>query len=192
MKRRIKIIVGLIIGMVLLVILLVIGGWYYFMGIPKKSNKIEEYGNWPFGITKGHMEIFPQTLSDPDQAEYQLYYRDGIFGPSGFVYLKCSYHEADYQKEEERLKTLQYQTDDGDKNAILYDTENFRYPAYVAMHTSAICEYALVLEEEHSVVYIRMHCTGPEAKLIEKEYWPVDGILTVEPQDYYNMYDYGL
>jgi len=164
---------------------IIIGAWFYFMGIPNKTNDIENYGKWEL-IQDNNLLIFPENI-EKKALNYNSYYRDGIFGTSYIVYLECGYDEKTYEMEKNRLQELIINVQE-DMN-LLYSEEGYNYPAYIAMNVPGDYEYALLVEEEQKIVYVAARKVGEEKvdDIVPEIYWPISGWENID-QLYYDGY----
>ena len=109
---------------------------------------LSEYGNWYGLFAHSNLLVFPESI--PQQAadpEYRFYNNDSVFGPSGTVFLKCTYDDAAYQNEIRRLEQIK---------GIRKDTEHFSTTAYIALmqrYESEEAEYALTFDD-NTIVYL--------------------------------------
>lgn len=129
--------------------------------------------------------IFPECIPD-SVTDIDFYCLDHtmLFGSSGEFLLQCTYEEAEYQAEIERLQNIykQYGTV---KRPILYDETNFHYPAYVAIdgHLGNY-EYAL-LSGEKEITYVYVWGMNGENRHIKPEYLPLE---SENGKDNYSIY----
>ncbi len=119
---------------------------------------------------------FPETI--PDSAtDIDFYCLDHtmLFGSSGEFFLQCNYDAADYQAEVTRLQNI-YKQYGSVKRPILYNDDNFNYPAYVAIDGSwGHYEYAL-LSGEHQITYVYTWGIYGKSKYIQAEYLPLESV----------------
>ncbi|MCH5255612.1 MAG: hypothetical protein J1F41_11855, partial [Lachnospiraceae bacterium] len=91
------------------------------------------------------LSIFPETVDLIKLIDYYYRYEDTFLDPTAEIYMERYYEEEAYQAEIERLQGIQAEHD-GKVQTIIYDTENFSYPAYVTINGNNHCyEYALLL-----------------------------------------------
>jgi hypothetical protein len=122
-----------------------------------------------YGIYEGHIEtedaltkqftqllIFPEELSD-EWTVNDFYYscsNKGLLDNSYQLLLDYQLPPEDFKAELERLQNLSV-TFEGQTRQVAYDTESFRYPAYVtAYEKSGNCEFALIDEENHRIIAV--------------------------------------
>lgn len=151
---------GLLIGIVVTV-LMVAGYIMYFLYDINQTNKaaahteqIEDYGTWEnyYGISE--LAIFPAAeMCDGNRMDYYYDCSGSKLYQNCQIYLECQYSKQDYEKEKERLLSIDNQ-ETGMK--VRYDNTEFRYPAVYAMlyDMNGCYEYALFFEEECRIVYI--------------------------------------
>lgn len=142
MKKILKII-GIAIGVGSILILSgVVFSFLLFHG----EQNINNYGKFENYLGYSELAIFPKDVETENIQSYFYLNRDMPLDPMCEIYLKCTYNLEEYEKEVERLSKIPN---------IKFDEENFNYDAYVTMYNFSSCyEYALILEEEKSIVYI--------------------------------------
>ncbi len=120
--------------------------------------------------------IFPESI--PNSArdiDYYCSYEIFIAGRAVCeVYLQCTYDEADYQAEIQRLEST-YKQYGATIKKLQYDEVGFAYPAYVAVdgHVGDY-EYAL-LSGENQITYIFIACISKEnMEKVTQEILPYD------------------
>lgn len=116
------------------------------------------------GVYAGSPAIW-STINDGRFLYFYYKYKDAFLDPVCQIYLKCEYDLPTYKNETERLSQIreEYQ---GRIQKINYNTKDFRYPAYVTIFENDGCyEYALLDEENYSIIYIFLQWT--EEKNIE-------------------------
>ena len=161
------------------------------MNQKKVITDIEEYG---FNGFKGYsnLDVFPDNIPDDGtDAQYYYEYKDGIFDPYYQIYLKCTYVTPKYFDEVRRLKRIKedYQ---GTIQKIRYNTEDFEYPAYVAIYGYDGCyEYALLDEDNQTIMYIFTQWAKSDDIKFEKAYLPHDFMLDTEHTFSIYMFDLG-
>lgn len=107
---------------------------------------VENYGKFENYLGYSELVIFPKDITTDNIQSYFYFNRDMPLDPICEIYLKCTYNLEEYDFEVERLKSIPN---------IKFDEENFNYDAYVSMFNFSSCyEYALLLEDEQSIVYI--------------------------------------
>lgn len=109
------------------------------------STDISEYLQYEGFRCFSSLLIFPETIEETEVIDYVYRYMDYLFAPTAEVYFECRYEEAAYKAEIARLQGIQTEYK-GRVQTIIYDTENFAYPAYVTINGNDHCyEYALLL-----------------------------------------------
>lgn len=138
------------------------------------SKDIATYGQWDLSEKYTKLLIFPQQV--PESAEeptYVYHYQDGYNRPMCQIYLHCELNQADYDSEVQRLSQLSYTTENGQSNQIVFNDQDYLYPAYVAIEGYDFCyEFALVDEENLSITYIYAMNTIDDNIEFEKAYLP--------------------
>ncbi len=106
------------------------------------------------------MIVFPSKLSSDNNYNY-LYNCEYSVGDSSYlVMLEANYSQKAFDAEKKRLADLKVSfkmPDEMEKreNKIMYDDKLFCLPAYVAIYNSHLAfEYALIDEENNSVIYV--------------------------------------
>lgn len=185
--------VGIIIGILLTVtiirVMLVAGVIVFAVQEGKKdsytSTDINEYRT--FSDFRGHsnLDVFPEQISGGMEVhEYFYYYADTFLDATAQIYLECSYDGDSYLKEIERLKGIQEEYK-GKVQTVVYDTESFSYPAYVAINANDHCyEYALLLGDER-IAYVFLQFIKEEEIVFPAEYLPKG---YEETKDGYSIY----
>lgn len=148
--------------------------------------------------------VFPKRIPDGslNDAEFFFYEADDIFDPSAEIVLRCTYHDADFAGEIERLEKLVKTSPAGEKPILKDDGTRFSVPAYIAEYADDYSfEYAAVTgQREITYVYLSFR---PVYKL---EAVPVPGLPLDypnygehpagsesrgrEPKDSYNIYEF--
>jgi len=162
------------------------------------TQDIAEYGQY-----SGHIEaekegffslldIFPKKLPlSATVNDYYYFCNNGWLDNSYQLYLVCSYEEADFESEKERLHALRLTFRNEVHTPAITDT-GFQYPAVVTIFGDQNSfEYALIDDETKTIAYIFVQSMGMEKSVIPPEYRP-QGFQP--PQDElttwgsYNMY----
>lgn len=121
----------------------------------------------------GDLRIFPQEIVESaSEIEYYYYYRNTIFDPTCQIYLRCTYADADYQAEIERLQNIRerYQKKDAEGG---YTTEDFQQEAYIYKCDSTdFYEYALATPETNTILYIHLQFVSEDSVIFDKAYLP--------------------
>lgn len=183
MKQKKTIFLSIGVGILAVVLLIVLVPFFFFKG----STNVDKYGEFNSYCGYSKLLIFPKEL-DEDAKDVSYYYlaKDTFMDPTCEIYLKCTYPEQEFTKEVLRLKEIA---------GIREDKEHFDYPAYVTMYNfSSSYEYALVMEEEKSIVYVNTQGIYPNWFLglrFPKEYLPdnfMDDITyTGNPEDNFTI-----
>lgn len=146
------------------------------------SNNLEEYGEYEDLYLNPDYEdapvVFPKVVNNDGIGinDYFVVKVTQSLKEVGFhIVLDITYSEEEYTKEIARLeqwsRTYNYNGETGVAK-LLYDEQNFNYPAYVSAYNSLLAyEYALILDNNHIIyVYISRIKQG-ETSLLE-EYLP--------------------
>lgn len=173
MKKK-GIVIVPIIGVI--IVLALIAGIIYFMllgGQAVETHDIADYDKRLEQSIYGDLRIFPQEIAESaSDTEYFYYYRNTIFDPTCQIYLRCTYADADYQAEIERLENIRerYQKKDVEGG---YTTEDFEKEAYIYKCDSTyFYEYALAEPETNTIVYIHLQFISEDGVVFDKAYLP--------------------
>lgn len=135
------------------------------------TNKITDYGEFHNYSCFSEFWIFPKLI--PESAENVKYVFDiyeGLLTPECQVFLEITLPDEEYNKELERIMNVS-----GELYKIKLDTENYRYPAYVAIDGYNHCyEYVLVDEDQRRFVYVYTEwITNQKNIKFNTEYLPI-------------------
>ena len=135
------------------------------------STDISQYRQYDEFRGYSALSIFPETIDETEVIDYFYRYEDTFLDPTAEIYLECRYGEEDYQAEIERLQGIQAEHD-GKIQTIIYDAENFSYPAYVTINANNHCyEYALLLGDG-KMAYIFLQFIKEEEVYFSADYLP--------------------
>lgn len=112
-------------------------------------------------------DLFPESVDNLEVKDFYCEWELGIVGSADVeIHLAVEYPDDELKTETQRLESLA----DG---KLIYDTENFSYPAYVSvlgyMNTSI---YALVDEDSSTVHYVFLQLLNEERIDMDKELLP--------------------
>jgi len=168
----VSIIAILLLGMISMAVFIVTGG-------PSiGTSDVKDYGNFKEFKGYSNLYIFPNRMPESAQIDsYYYYQRDTLFDPTCQIYFEYSLSKADFEAEVSRLSKIserfeleQYKDI---VNNIVYDTEHFKYPAYVTIFNNNHCyEYALLNKEEHKIICVFTQFIGPKSVKFDKKYLP--------------------
>jgi hypothetical protein len=115
---------------------------------------------------ESELKIFPESLPDILlEADYYYRYRDGIFGPSSQIYLKCMLTERDFKIELNRVSKLAHDT----------STDFSSLPAYIINYDEEnIYEYVLYDEASFTIHYIYLERFAKHMIKFDKTLLPDD------------------
>lgn len=180
MEKKSKRIVFITVG-IIAVFLFGISSLYLFLygGSPTKISDINKYGF--FEDFKGYSNLytFPTKIPNSGQVDdYYYYQRDTLFDPTCQIFLEYSLSEEDFEAEVSRLSkiTVRFENERYKDivNKIVYDTEHFRYPAYVTIYNNNYCyEYALLNKEENKIICVFTQFIKTNDITFDKKYLPV-------------------
>ena len=93
-----------------------------------------------------------------------------------------------FESEKERLSKISDKYEE-EIQEIIYDTDNFNYPAYVTVyHFDGGYEYALLEEEEKTIYYIHLRFVPEEDIAFEEKLLPKNYDYLSESTDEMSMY----
>lgn len=179
-KRRkvfigvVSVITFLLLSLISMTVLLVTGG------PPVKTSDVKDYGVFEDFKGYSNLYIFPVKLPDSAQIESYYYYQlNRIFDPTCQIYLEYSLSKSDFDAEIARLARISEKYEHNNYkdivNNIVYDTEHFKYPAYVTIFNNNHCyEYALFNEKEKKIICVFTQFSKEKDIKFNKEYLPVD------------------
>lgn len=178
-KLWIGIIVGVGVGVVTLGVLFFILFLLFLFGGPtERTTDITKYeetmSKYPY-IQTGFIS-FPETIPDSaTDADFYFSFKDTWDDPTCEVFLQCTYDEADYRAEVERLENTKKQYGSVERYLLRDEEGRFDYPAYIAIDANNYAyEYAL-LTGERQITYIYTSFMYEESlKKVEKKYLPID------------------
>lgn len=205
-KEKIIAIIGVVVGAMLYIglIVAVTGFIFSYSGLYSRyeTENISEYGNY-----EGHVEmeaeelfshrsllrIFPEKIKDSYKVN-QYYYCCGSAGFDNMYQLVLDYElpKDEFEEEVDRLSQLSVEYN-GQTHSVIYDTANFKYPAYVTMFTKhSDYEYALIDEANNRIICILSCLEDIETLPVEKEYLPVDKEAYADEKGWYgySMYHF--
>lgn len=131
----------------------------------------EDYGKFEDLRGYSSLDIFPENISPSIIDEYYYSYQNTLFDPTCQIYLSCSFDKPEYEAELKRLSQIS-KSYNGTIQKILYDTENYNYPAYVTINANNHCyEYAL-LTGENKITYIFLDFINEKNLKFDTKYLP--------------------
>lgn len=140
------------------------------MDIDKYEETVTKYDNMNSALI-----VFPEELPESARdTDFYFSYQDTWNLPTVEVFLQCTYDEADYQAEIERLENTQKKYV-STVRTLLKDEERYPYPAYIAIDGYWDgYEYAL-LSGERQITYI--YTSGKysdDLKKVDTKYLPAE------------------
>ena len=129
---------------------------YQGIDVLDKNAIIREFG----GDLDSNLSIFPDSIPGDAEITYsEIALESGLFDTDGRIIISCKYNAAQYAAEKERLSAIEmditYRDEVTYTNRILYDTESYNYPAYIANEGFGnTYEYALLSESTYEITYI--------------------------------------
>lgn len=148
----------------------------FFLGpAPTVYEDAADYGKcWENRIHSGLL-LFPDKIN-PAAADTEFYYywRDTFNFPTAQIHLACTYTPDDYTQEVSRIRSVRKQIGAHTKQAYFDGRLDFPCPAYVAVSKNHIWEYALLMEESHTIHYIFTEYCPLEDVRFDKSYLPAN------------------
>ncbi len=224
-KVQIGILIGLGVGAVAIVGVIIVFAYYLFTGGPAQTTNnvdiyeetMHKYTNEVVGKVHTGFFSFPTTIPESafesgSKPEFYFSYRDTWDDPTCEVFLKCTYSDADYAKEIDRLKNGEFELgDDGTKviNRLEYEeSDRFIHPVYIAIDCDDHSyEYAMDLgNNEIAYIYTSFKDNPLSLKKVPQAYLPDDytvslmkntytnggfNVYVTEKTDEYKLFDYG-
>lgn len=160
------------------------------------TDDIADYGKWDLSEEYTKLSIFPAEVpASATEVLYRYKYQSGLNRPMCQISLECTLNQQEFDAEVERLSNLSYTTAEGKTNLVQYDETNFSHPAYVTMMGYDFAyEYALVVEQSRTIVYIfTMNLIERDVKF-DESYLPTDYMadfdnFEVDALDRFTMYE---
>lgn len=180
LKKYKRVLSGIILTTSIIVIILSIGiiyfAWVAFTGgNPTIENDVSRYGQYNNFLGYSNLEVFPNKIPNKSNKGYNDYYyycKDTFLDPTCQVYASVNYTETEYNNEVKRLSEITQKLDNK-INKIKYYNKGFCYPAYVAVNGNCNCyEYALLVENEHKIIYIFIQNVRKDEVIFNVNYLP--------------------
>ncbi|MCR5409488.1 MAG: helix-turn-helix domain-containing protein [Lachnospiraceae bacterium] len=119
-----------------------------------KSYLEEEFS----GDMTSHFFLFPDDLSETEEADFWYEYKTGLLDTDGSFFLTAVYSDENFADEIERISevTCTVNNDVEDiTQAVIYDEDMYNYPAYIAIDGyTHNYEYALIDEDNNRIIYV--------------------------------------
>ena len=130
-----------------------------------------------------------------------------MFDTDGYIFFSATYEDDEFQKEIERLSKISctvFETNREDSDYhignIIYDTESYKFPAYVASDGySSVYEYALIDNENKRIIYVLLShpdIANDESGTIQTEYLKKDvnayDLKNESPLERFSIYSFGV
>ncbi len=188
-KKRKKVLAIVASIIVILFLGISIMGYYIVTGGPPiKTSDIKDYG--VFEDFKGYSNLYIFPIKMPESAQIDSYYyyqRDTFLDPTCQIYLEYSLSKEDFDAEVLRISKITEWN-----NSIVYDTENFLYPAYVTIFNNDHCyEYTLIDEEEHKIICVFTQFIESNRVKFDKKYLPKNFEHDKSSEGFNIYYDHG-
>ena len=146
--------------------------------------------------------VFPKTIPASglaNGAEFYDYASNDFLDPTAEIVLRCTYNDADYAVEIQRLENLVKTSPEGEKPILIDDGSRFSVPAYIAEYNEDFAyEYAAVTgPREITYVYLAFRYPDqlaqvPAAALPTgyEQFYTRNGPRSSETKDSYNIYEF--
>lgn len=146
--------------------------------------------------------VFPDTIPPSgiaNGAEFFDYAYNGFFDPEAEIVLRCTYDDADFAAEINRLENTVKTSPAGEKPILIDDGSRFSVPAYVAeFDNDNGFEYAVVTgQREITYVYLAFrqleqvrHIPVTALPADYAECYSKNGTKGFNPEDRYNIYEF--
>ena len=181
-KRRRMIILSAVLLAIFLVIatsLITIQFVKLISGNSYATRNVDEYGNYA-----GHIEseqegffsllrIFPKEL--PPSATVKDYYyfcNNGLIDNAYQLFLVCSYDKEDYNREKERLESMELAFNDEVHKPTITDTGFYYHAIVTIFNDQNSYEYALLDEETGTIAYVFAQSMGINESVVPVPYRP--------------------
>lgn len=163
--------------------------------VKEESRDIGDYRRWTLSEKYSHFAVFPEQIPESaKKVEYYYKYENGWTRPMCQIYLSYALDREVYEKEEKRLSSLSWESQEKGRLTVQKDQTSFQKPAYVTIAGYDFCyEYALMYEEEYTIVYIYSMNTVRDDTIFSQEFLPDYFMedfddLTVKGTDRFTMY----
>ena len=145
-----------------------------FAGYSKPMTHVEGIENYDKNYLIGEFSadmtsnffLFPDDLSNTEDADFRYEYKVGLLDTDASFFLTATYSDEAFEAEVERISGITCTVNDGNEDhtqAVIYDEDMYRYPAYIAIdgycHTY---EYALLDEANDRIIYVLTSYPDPE------------------------------
>lgn len=128
---------------------------FLFGPAPTVSDNPDDYSLLYENRVHSGLMLFPKEISESaSDVVFHYYWRDTFGSPTAEIFLSCRYEAEEYNAEVSRITGTHKQIGATDNKVYYDDAENFNYPAYVAVDDRADWEYALLLPDNSTIVYI--------------------------------------
>lgn len=139
--------------------------------------------------------LFPETISpSAEHVDFYYFWRDTFNFPTAQIHLSCSYPPQEYEQEVSRISTTSKQIGLNLQKVYFDDCRDFQYPAYVAVSGNNIWEYALLLEDTHTIHYIFTEYCSSDDVHFDTAYLPgnFDDNSRLEFGEDFSIYEYSV
>ncbi|MCD7835315.1 MAG: hypothetical protein LUG83_01365, partial [Lachnospiraceae bacterium] len=149
------------------------GGIRLFYGKTSELKGNTEYSSLTFEEPHSPLIVFPDKEIQSVSEDFYYQFSDEIFSPVCQIYLKKEYTPEQFINESKRLESEQLNYV-GQTNNLYFDENNFYYDAYVALADwSDRYEYALMLNDENTIIYVYLENMTKEDLYMSELYLPL-------------------
>ena len=151
----------------------------------RRTESLDDYLKPDVPMSYSEFLLFPirAALEECTVNRYRSVSMSDLLFDDNYLLLSCTYTQQQYDKEIERFEAI----------GAAYREDLFRYPAYVALFTTHSYEYALLDEEDLTIIYIAAHTIDFESSSSDKQHkdFPAQFAPVRIPQKSICIYDYG-
>lgn len=183
MKKGQKLSLGMVVGTAISAMTLVALGIicvlaFMYGGPAEVTTDASKYSETiiQYGAMRTALITFPEELPESARGvDFYFSYKDTWNSPACEVFLQCTYDEADYQAEVERLENTKKRYSSIQTLLRRDEEERFAYPVYIAVDgRSEAYEYALLSGEKQITYIYTSHKKQKDLHKIESKYLPAD------------------
>lgn len=164
--------------------------------VTEMTDDISRYRQWSLPEKYSRLLVFPEEIpAAAEDTEYFYRYESGYTRPMCQIFLSCRLDGDTFEREEERLSSLAYESTSDGRKTVQYDSTSFEKPAYVTIAGYDFCyEYALLDRENRTIVYVYAMNTVEKSIGFDREYLPDYYMedfaeLSVSGLDRFTMYE---
>lgn len=166
---------------------------FFFGPAPTIYENANDYEKcWEKQIHSGLL-LFPDKINPAaTNTDFYYYWQDTFNFPTAQIHLACTYAPKDYTQEVSRIQAVSKQIGTHTGQVYFDSCTDFSYPAYVAVSGNNIWEYALLLEESHTIHYIFTEYCSSQDVTFDKSYLPgsFDDHSRLDFGEEFSIYEY--